>query len=304
MSDLRPDELEVRLSDRPDPLMQRARSMAGRYHLLTRTSILELARDALRREEERDALHAARAGRDVCWVEPDGESEPLVTVRITTYRRAGALMDLTLPSVLGQTYERLEVLVVGDGTDDDTGDRIRSLRDPRVRFINLPYRAHYPRRPQDRWRVSGYAALNASLDLARGAWIAPCDDDDEFTPHHVAALLERAKQERAELVHSNTGLLLGGGVVGVIGRPEPEDGHLSHGSFIYSAGLRAIRYSGSCWKLRRGIEYDLVLRMRRAGVRMAYLDDVTYRYHVAETSIALWREQVLRRRPDLRARFS
>jgi glycosyltransferase involved in cell wall biosynthesis len=148
---------------------------------------------------ERRALGDARAGARSC---ADPDPRPLVTVRITTYRRAGLLVDRTLPSVLAQTYDNLEILVVGDATDDDTAGMLASVGDPRVRFVNLPYRPDYPTDPRKRWRVLGYAAANLALDLARGSWIAPCDDDDEFTPDHVEGLLETARREGAELVHS------------------------------------------------------------------------------------------------------
>ena len=145
----------------------------------------------------------------------------------------------------------------------------------------------------------GYQALNLSLDLARGAWIAPCDDDDELTPDHVAVMLRAAQHDGAEFVHSNTGLVLGDGVIGVIGRPDVSDGHTSHGAIFYSSALRFFRYNGQVWRLRRSLDWDLVLRMADAGVRMTYLDEVTYLYHPSPASLTEWRSKLMARRPDL-----
>ena len=145
----------------------------------------------------------------------------------------------------------------------------------------------------------GYQALNLSLDLARGAWIAPCDDDDELTPDHVAVMLRAAQHDGAEFVHSNTGLVLGDGVIGVIGRPYVSDGHTSHGAIFYSSALRFFRYNGQVWLLRRSLDWDLVLRMADAGVRMTYLDEVTYLYHPSPASLTEWRSKLMARRPDL-----
>lgn len=287
---------QIKLSSSADGLPHRLRSVAGRAHLLNPDSILELAHERLRRREERLLLFAARDGRAVC---SSDEAEPLVTVRVSTYQRADVLLDRTIPSILAQTYPRLEILVVGDCTDDDTEERLRRLGDPRIRFVNLPYRPHYPSQDARRWRVLGYQTLNHSLDLARGAWIAPCDDDDELTPDHVEVMLDCARRNQAEFVHSNTGLVLGGGVLGVIGRPEVADGHTSHGAIFYSAALRFFRYNGQVWRLRRSLDWDLVLRMAAAGVRMAYLDEVTYLYHPSPASLAQWRTKVLALRPDL-----
>jgi glycosyltransferase involved in cell wall biosynthesis len=256
----------------------------------------ELLRDRLRRRDERRLLHRARGGRVSC---ADPSPEPLVTVRITTFRRADLLLERTIPSVLGQTYDRLDVLVVGDATDDETGSRLAALRDPRVRFVNLAQRPDYPEEPRRRWRVLGYQAANLALDLAAGSWIAPSDDDDEFTPEHVEHLVAAARANDAELVHSCTGIVLGGGVLGVIGRQELADGHTSHGALLYSSALRFFRYNGQAWRLRRSLDWDLLMRMRDAGVRATHLDEVTYRYHPAPASLEHWRSIAARRRPDL-----
>ena len=296
-----PADILVLLSTTTDAIGHRLRSRLGQLRLARPSSLEEVIRDRLTRRVERRALGAARAGARTC---ADPDPRPLVTVRITTYRRARLLLERTLPSVLAQSYDKLEVLVVGDATDDETEAMLARVRDPRVRFVNLPYRPHYPADPGTRWRVLGYAAANLALDLARGSWIAPCDDDDEFTPDHVERLLQAARLHGAELVHSNTGLVLGGGVMGVIGRPEIADGHTSHGAVLYATPLRVFRYNGEAWRLRRSLDWDLLLRMRDAGVRIAHLDAVTYRYHPAAASVDEWRAQLLRKRPDLAAALS
>jgi hypothetical protein len=295
------DEVPVRLSSPADDVALRVRRRLGRARLMRPSSLEAVVTDRLGRRRERLELMAARAGRPSC---ADSTAEPLVTVRVTTYRRAALLVERTLPTILTQTYDHLDVLVVGDGTDDDTGARLAAIHDPRIRFVNLPYRPRYPDDPRNRWRVLGFQAANLALDLARGSWIAPCDDDDEFTADHVEKLLEKARREGSELVHSNTGIVLGGGVLGVIGRPDVADGHTSHGALLYSSELRFFRYNGEVWRLRRSLDWDLLLRMRAAGVRMTHLDEVTYRYHPAEASAETWRAQARVVRPDLADRLS
>lgn len=291
---------QVTLSSTQSTVAQRLRSALGWVHLINTDSIVELAHDQLRRREERRLLGAARAGRAACSSE---EAEPLVTVRVSSYQRADVLLERTIPSILAQTYSRLEVLVVGDCTTDDTEERLRGVGDPRIRYINLPYRPQYPVEDAHRWRVLGYQALNVSLDLARGSWIAPCDDDDELTPDHVEVMLATAQRSKAEFVHSNTGLVLGSDVLGVIGRPEVGDGHTSHGAIFYSSALRFFRYNGHVWRLRRSLDWDLVLRMADAGVHMAYLDKVTYLYYPSPASLTQWRTKLLALRPDLAPQF-
>ncbi len=290
-------EVEVDLSDTADGLVEQARRILGKGHLVNTRSVPEVLRDRLRRADERTMLQRVRAGRELCV---DDDVEPLVTVRVTTFERANVLLERTMPSILAQTYPRIEILVVGDCTSDDTEKRLRRLSDPRIHFMNLPYRPLYPPEPERRWRVLGYQALNVSLDLARGSWIAPCDDDDELTPTHVESLLAAAQRDRAEFVHSKTALVLGDGVLGVIGRPTVADGQTSHGAIFYSARLRFFRYNPEVWRLRRSLDWDLIHRMAAAGVRMTFLDEITYRYHPSPASLSQWHATLLARRPDLR----
>ena len=256
-------------------------------HRLTERGLdgqLELWRERIEARHDRELLARARAGRDVCWEEPDGEAEPLVTIRIPTYNRADALAERALPSALRQTYERIEVLVVGDGTDAATDRLMAGLRDPRVRYVNLPRPGLYPADPARRWRVSGSQAMNAGLLLARGAWIAPCDDDDELTEDHVEVLLREAKARRLELVHSKTETHFADGRLGTLGRAELTVGQVTHGSVLYSMGLRFLRYSDTCHRIPEPHDWNLWRRMRDLGVRIGFCDRVTYRYYATRES--------------------
>ena len=143
----------------------------------TREAELEQIRERLGASEERRLLGQARGVRKVCWPGGADGPQPLVSVRIATYRR-GDLIKRSLDSVLSQTHSRLEVLVIGDACDEPTQIAVESYTDPRVRFINLPTRGLYPEDAQSRWMVAGTHPMNAALPLLTGQWIAPCDDDD------------------------------------------------------------------------------------------------------------------------------
>src|SRR5262249_7768435 len=104
---------------------------------------------------------------------------PLVSVCVATYNRVDLLTERCLPSILGQTYDCLDVVVMGDGCTDGTADRVDRIGDPRVRFVNQPA-GRYPDDPTRRWMVAGTPALNRGLDLARGDFVTHLDDDDEY----------------------------------------------------------------------------------------------------------------------------
>lgn len=236
----------------------------------------ELLREWATTVDERRLLREARGERDICWTEAPEDDEPLVTVRIATYNRGRLVAERALASAVEQSYEHLEVLVVGDACDEDTARAVSSVNDPRVRFVNLPRRGTYPTNPIDLWRVGGVHPMNAALYLARGHWIAPCDDDDELTPTHVEELLSVAQTGRFEMVYSKALLARPDGAWNTVGQQPLREGAISHGLVLYSAGLRFFSHSSTCWKLAEPADWNMWKRMRRAGVRIGFHDQVTY----------------------------
>ncbi len=237
----------------------------------------EVARTHIATLDERRLLSYVRQSHDTCWEATD-EPEPLVTIRISTFNRGAVVAERAIASAIRQTYERLEILVVGDHCDESTERAIRLVKDPRLRFINLAQRGPYPTEPAHRWMAAGYAPANAALAIAQGKWIAPCDDDDEMTADHVEVLLGEARRRRLEFVWSKADMETTIGKWEQVGDPHLKIGGITHGSVLYAGGLRFFRYSESCWKLAEPGDWNMWSRMRIAGVRMGFVDRVTYRY--------------------------
>lgn len=252
---------------------ERARYVAGAAPAFA----AEWARERLEARELRDLLRRARNGRDVC-VDLD-DPDPLVTVLIPTYDRGQLLADRAIDSALSQTHTNIEVLVVGDQCDADTERAATSFDDPRVRFINLGARGIYPERTEDLWMVAGTAPVNVGHWLARGTWIAPCDDDDELTGDHVEVLLDAARRMRVELVHSQAEHELDDGTWGISGSSLLRHGAISHGTVMYAAALRFIPFSNTSWRLLEPTDWNMWRRMSEIGVRHGYAPVVTYRHY-------------------------
>jgi glycosyl transferase family 2 len=239
-------------------------------------AVLESIRARIECHQDRQELVRLRGARDVIWQD---RSEPLVTVRIATFS-AGERLRVAVDSALRQTYAHVEVLVIGDGCDENTAQVAESYHDRGVRFLNLPRRGQYPDDQRQRWMVAGAAPMNTALELARGDWIAPCDDDDMLTDDHVEKLLAHALANRLELVWSRAALE---GVDGTWSQTAPgelQEGQISHGSVLYTTDLRFIRYNRRAYLSGHPGDWELWQRMSRAGVRIGYLDELTY-YHFA-----------------------
>lgn len=128
------------------------------------------------------------------------KESPLVSVCVGTYNRGRLLIEGSLKSILAQEYRNLEVLVVGDCCTDDTAELIATIRDERLRFVNLPERGKYPEDPRLRWMVAGTATVNHALNLSKGDFITHLDDDDEYPSDRIDKLVKFTKETCADIV--------------------------------------------------------------------------------------------------------
>ena len=118
-----------------------------------------------------------------------------------TYDRADMLRERSIPSVLAQTYQNFEIVVVGDAAPDAVGEALASIGDPRIRFVNQTVRGPYSPWAEHAWMAVGTPPYNRAMAEAEGLWLAPLDDDDSFTPDHIERLLADARERRLELVY-------------------------------------------------------------------------------------------------------
>src|ERR1700754_1943139 len=98
--------------------------------------------------------------------------DPFFSVIIPAYNRASTL-GRAIQSVLDQTCQDFEIVIVDDGSKDDPRTVAESFGDPRIRFIRQE-------------NEGGGVARNTAIDNATGRFIAPLDSDDIFLPHHLA----------------------------------------------------------------------------------------------------------------------
>ena len=112
---------------------------------------------------------------------------PRVSVIIPTYDRAETLPD-AIDSALEQTVSDLEVVVVDDGSTDDTPSVLASVDDPRVRPV-----VHATNRGAN-------VARNTGIEHARGEYVAFLDSDDRWHPEKLERQLEALEERSAEWV--------------------------------------------------------------------------------------------------------
>lgn len=162
-----------------------------------------------------------------------------ITVVIPTYNRAYVL-ERAINSVLNQSYAPHEVIVVDDGSTDDTQDVLNQYKNiPYMKVITTENRG-----------VS--AARNTAIKAASGDWIALLDSDDEWLTHKLETQVEFLKEnEHLPLVHGEEIWIRNGK------RVNQKKIHQKHGGSIFQRCLPLCLISPSASLIRKDVLEEL-----------------------------------------------
>lgn len=194
---------------------------------------------------------------------PAGADGPLVSVIVPAHNEAD-YVGSALQSVFEQTLTpaAIEVIVVDNGSTDRTGDVVREAArgaPVRVELVHDPYR--------------GIArAKNLGARHARGRFLVFLDADSRLSPGLLAHVVERAaagEQSASIRVIADSRDLLDRGFFGLIEWGKRLFGIRANMSWM-AAGLFA-RLGGFDERLNQAEDLDLLVRARRAGVRVGHL---------------------------------
>ena len=106
--------------------------------------------------------------------EPSPIATPLVSVVIPTKNRS-ALLSRSVISILNQTYQDIEIIIVDDGSTDDTPELVANLSKRDSRIVGM----------RNETSLGGGAARNVGISAAKGEYTAFLDDDDEWHPRKL-----------------------------------------------------------------------------------------------------------------------
>lgn len=154
------------------------------------------------------------------------DNAPLFSVIIPTYNRA-SFIGKTIASVLSQSFKDFEVIVVDDGSTDNTRGVVSEIRDARVSYFHKE-------------NAERGAARNFGVTKSRGLFVTFLDSDDLYRHHH----LEEAHLFYSSHTEANV-FALGYDVVHVDGRviypfkklPSPVNRKLEEGNFLSCIGV-------------------------------------------------------------------
>lgn len=117
---------------------------------------------------------------------------PTITVVIPCFNH-GKFLQESVESIIGQTYRNLEIVIVNDGSTDETDEVAQRMcrKDPRVRYINLPSN-------KGKW-----FCLNAAIEQCNGLIITCQDADDIALPQRIERQFQAMRA--TESVHNLCG---------------------------------------------------------------------------------------------------
>ena len=119
---------------------------------------------------------------------------PLISIAVPCYNTA-SLLGWALSSLVAQSYEEWECIVVDDGSDDHPGEIVAAFQDERFHLITLDN------------RVGRATARQVAVDAANGEFLAKLDADDWIYPDKLALQLA-VMQEKSEVALVSTGIAI------------------------------------------------------------------------------------------------
>lgn len=192
---------------------------------------------------------------------------PLVTVVTVVFNGADSLEN-TIKSVVNQTYDNVEYIIIDGGSSDSTPDIIRKYENVIDYWVSEPDDGIY-----DAW--------NKGVRLSRGEWITFLGADDEYYPNAIQTYIESIKNcvnDEYDYVSSKVDLVSKSKVIRVIGKKWEWEkfrrfmtvahvGSMHHRSIYEEYGLYDVTYK-ICG------DYELLLRSGKS-LKTKYLDVVT-----------------------------
>lgn len=226
---------------------------------------------------------------------PSISEHPLVSIVIPCFNASSWIAE-ALQSTLDQKYDRIEVIVVDDGSTDDSLSIIESFPGE-IRILKCPHRG-------------GSAARNSGLQIATGDFVKFLDADDLLTPNCILEQVCQISQlTEEEIVFGDVGKLTpsgkfsgSAGSIKNFAQYESSLEYLLRNIITTSAVLHRTpllkKVAGFDEELRKGQEYDLHIRLALSGVTFVYRPCLTYliREHTSPNRITI--AQSLGRNPE------
>jgi glycosyltransferase involved in cell wall biosynthesis len=206
---------------------------------------------------------------------PDEKSGPLVSVVMPAYN-ASKYIAVSIESVLNQSYKNFELIIVDDGSTDNTKEVIAGFKDERIKYFHKE-------------NGGASSARNFAVGKAEGDFIVVLDADDMIMPELICSCLDEfEKHPEADLVYCDDSLIGSDGrPMRVIEIPEYADRKLLIRD-LFRSGYPIVPFRTCIRKsvfdkigfydenLSVGEDYDMMRRFVKQGLKTSHLNRALY----------------------------
>lgn len=209
-----------------------------------------------------------------------------ISVIIPTYNR-GNLIGNSIKSVLNQTYKNLEVIVVDDGSTDNTKNVVDKFEDKRIKYIKLAE------------NKGGSNARNIGIQNSNGKYISFQDSDDIYYPDKLETQFKNIIYKKSNLDFCKIKVIFNESYSHFYPNSRQENSIsngnifnelISKGNFISTQAILIKKYFISKYLfdplLPRLQDFDLILRMI-PKVKISYTKKVLVELHIQKDSLTL-----------------
>lgn len=203
-------------------------------------------------------------------------SDKLVSVVTSTFNRKDRLKR-AIESVLDQTYDNWEMIIVDDASTDGTDKVVKSYEDKRIRYIKRTKNFGNDTRPKNR-----------GIKASKGEYIAFLDDDNEYRPDHLAVLVKQLeKNPKIDLVYGDRWVVDDEGKVeprlGIVSNYDPfllmRQNYIDTSDVLIRRDI-LLETGGFDERYKKYVDWNLWVRLAKMGATMLHVPSVITNYHL------------------------
>lgn len=228
----------------------------------------------------------------------------MISVIIPTFNRASSILR-SVNSVLEQTYTDIEVLVVDDGSTDQTEWIMEKIRDPRIRYIKQK-------------KQGACAARNNGIKNAKGEYIAFQDSDDLWHQDKLDKQMDEIKRLNADVCFCMYEKYFSNGESeGICGPDFYKSGLQKNLKTVFGIGTQTLIGKAEVFreemfdsKLPRWQDLELLVRINQRGYKICFLDMPLVDYYRGSDTIGgnyislyIAGNRLLKIHPELRSQY-
>lgn len=204
-------------------------------------------------------------------------ASPTVSVVIPTYNHA-QFLRAAIQSVLDQTFSDWEAIIVNNYSEDETVEIVASYDDPRIRLVDFHNHGIIA------------AARNHGMALAQGEFVAFLDSDDIWYPEKLKRCIEKLQEGNDVVCHGEAWVKTGRPPRQMLYGPQRRTRYLSllydgnclstSATVVRKTALDSVDGFSENPQMVTAEDYELWLKLAKAGCRFALVDEVLGEYHI------------------------